>query len=265
MATKLNAISALGCARVVSTDNRCRFSSMRLLLIIAAVQHAQSLTIQRRQLAGVTAAAAVAAMNTPAHADDAKARLLLEELRVTAADAARVDRPAKVSQPPPASDEAASARLSGASTRITNSEGFAFDAPEGYEAKPKPVKTHAAEVLYKNGKREIGVVVDWVRITALSEFGTPQFVGDKVVAGERERDGVTAAELSKASEFLVDGQAYYELAYSNESSRGNNNFLSRVAVRGGRLYVMTLKARVDDAGALAELRGVAGGFRVSGV
>ena len=63
----------------------------------------------------------------------------------------------------------------------------------------------------------------------------------------------------------VDGQTYYELAYSNESSRGNNNFLSRVAVRGGRLYVMTLKARIDDAGALPELRQVAESFRVSGL
>ena len=78
-------------------------------------------------------------------------------------------------------------------------------------------------------------------------------------------DGVTAAELSKATELSIDGQTYYELAYSNESSRGNNNFLSRVAVRGGRLYVMTLKARVDDAGALPELRQVAESFRVSGL
>ena len=76
---------------------------------------------------------------------------------------------------------------------------------------------------------------------------------------------VTAAELSKAVEMVVDGQTYYELAYSNESSRGNNNFLSRVAVRGGRLYVMTLKARIDDAGALPELRQVAESFRVSGL
>ena len=109
------------------------------------------------------------------------------------------------------------------------------------------------------------MVVDRVRIEKLEDFGTPAFVGDKVVASERERDGVTAAELSKATELVVDGQTYYELAYSNESSRGNNNFLSRVAVRGGRLYVMTLKARIDDAGALPELRAVAESFRVSGL
>ena len=190
---------------------------MRLLLLVAAALHGHCLTIPRRQLGQLSAAAAVAAVNRPAQA----------------------------------------ARI--------NAEGFAFDAPDGFEAKPKPVKTHAAEVLYKNGKREIGVVVDRVRIEKLEDFGTPAFVGDKVVASERERDGVTAAELSKATELTVDGQTYYELAYSNESSRGNNNFLSRVAVRGGRLYVMTLKARIDDAGALPELRAVAESFRVSGL
>ena len=190
---------------------------MRLLLLVSAALHGQCLTVPRRQLGQLSAAAAVAAVNRPARA----------------------------------------ARI--------NAEGFAFDAPDGFEAKPKPVKTHAAEVLYKNGKREIGVVVDRVRIEKLEDFGTPAFVGDKVVASERERDGVTAAELSKATELTIDGQTYYELAYSNESSRGNNNFLSRVAVRGGRLYVMTLKARIDDAGALPELRAVAESFRVSGL
>ena len=190
---------------------------MRVLLFATLAQHTHGLTLQRRRLGQLSAAAAVAAIRPAAQA-----------------------------------------------ARIT-SEGFAFDAPDGFEAKPKPVKTHAAEVLYKNGKREIGVVVDRVRIEKLEDFGTPAFVGDKVVASERERDGVTAAELSKATELVVDGQTYYELAYSNESSRGNNNFLSRVAVRGGRLYVMTLKARIDDAGALPELRQVAESFRVSGL
>ena len=95
---------------------------MRLLLLVSAALHGHCLTIPRRQLGPLSAAAAVAAINRPA-------------------EAARI-----------------------------NSEGFAFDAPDGFEAKPKPVKTHAAEVLYKNGKREIGVVVDRVRIEQLSDF-----------------------------------------------------------------------------------------------
>ena len=87
----------------------------------------------------------------------------------------------------------------------------------------------------------------------------------RCVLGDGPDALLVAAELAKAVELNVDGQTYYELAYSNESSRGNNNFLSRVAVRGGRLYVMTLKARIDDAGALPELRQVAESFRVSGL
>ena len=91
---------------------------MRFLLLATIAQHTHGLTLQRRRLGQLSAAAAVAAIRPAAQA-----------------------------------------------ARIT-SEGFAFDAPDGFEAKPKPVKTHAAEVLYKNGKREIGVVVDRVRIPA---------------------------------------------------------------------------------------------------
>ena len=139
------------------------------------------LTIPRRRLGQLSAAAAVAAINRPAQA----------------------------------------ARI--------NSEGFAFDAPDGFEAKPKPVKTHAAEVLYKNGKREIGVVVDRVRIEQLSDFGTPAFVGDKVVASERERDGITAAELSKA----VDSGMHPPCLPRNRNAAGAHNFGPHVAGPAG--------------------------------
>ena len=187
---------------------------MRLLLLVAAALHGHCLTIPRRQLGQLSAAAAVAAINRPARA----------------------------------------ARI--------NAEGFAFDAPDGFEAKPKPVKTHAAEVLYKNGKREIGVVVDRVKLDRLVDFGSPAFVGDKVVASERNRDGVTSATLRNARQVDVAGETYFELAYENESSRGNNQFLSRIAVRDGRLFIMTLKARVDDADAAAILGAVAASFQV---
>ena len=90
-------------------------------------------------------------------------------------------------------------------------------------------------MLYKNGKREIGVVVDRVRIEQLSDFGTPAFVGDKVVA--RSASGKRRRSWSST---------VVELAYS---ARGATTTPPRV--RGGRLRVMTLKARVDDAGAHA--------------
>ena len=189
-------------------------AGMRLLLVVSAALHGHCLTVPRRQLGQLSAAAAVAAINGPARA-----------------------------------------------ARIT-SEGFAFDAPDGFEAKPKPVKTHAAEVLYKNGKREIGVVVDRVKLDRLVDFGSPAFVGDKVVASERNRDGVTSATLRNARQVDVAGETYFELAYENESSRGNNQFLSRIAVRDGRLFIMTLKARVDDADAAAILGAVAASFQV---
>ena len=63
-------------------------------------------------------------------------------------------------------------------------------------------------MLYKNGKREIGVVVDRVRIEKLEDFGTPAFVGDKVVASERERENTScAAQISarNSGAQFVDG------------------------------------------------------------
>ena len=149
-------------------------------------------------------------------------------------------------------------------TRIVAADGsYAFVAPEAFASKPKPVKTHLDEVIYKDtNKREIGVIVDRVKLDRLVDFGSPGFVGDKVVASERVRDGVTSATLRSAKQVDKGGVTYFELAYENESSRGNNQFLSRIAVRDGRLFIMTLKARVDDADAAAILAQVADSFQV---
>lgn len=128
-------------------------------------------------------------------------------------------------------------------TKQYSSSDFAFDYPESFELSSKPVKTHLEEVLVKKGKRQVGVVVDRIKISNLDEFGTPQFVGEKVVDSERKRDGVTEATLLDARR-LADNS--YRLDYTNESSRGNNHFLARIVVANGRLYVMTAQARVDD-------------------
>ena len=128
-------------------------------------------------------------------------------------------------------------------------------------------------------------------------------MGEKVVASERNRDGVTDAFLKNSRAVEKAGRTYYELAraaerqrnasqprrdggtiqsaaarasrrykrhpssesarrYGNASSRGDFRFLSRVAVADGRLYVMTLKARADDAAAEGVLAAVAESFRV---
>lgn len=153
-----------------------------------------------------------------------------------------------------------------AATTVSAKDGsFSFVAPAGFEEKPKPVRTHADEVLYKDAARnEIGVVVDRVKLASLREFGTPAFVGERVVASERGRDGVTEVVLESASPVAVGGDEYYEVAYANKSSRGDFRYRSRIAVRDGRLYVMTLKAHADDDDANKVLGGVLASFRVAG-
>lgn len=126
---------------------------------------------------------------------------------------------------------------------VSASGDFEFQYPPTFEVKSKPVRTHLEEVLVKSGKRQIGVVVDRIKIDSLDDFGTPDFVGQKVIAAEKARDGVTEATLLDARR-LDDGT--YRIEYTNQSSRGDNHFISRVAVANGRLYVMTCQARVED-------------------
>ena len=154
-----------------------------------------------------------------------------------------------------------------ASERVVAGDGsFSFVAPEGFAAKPKPVQTHVAELLYKDeNKREIGVIVDRVKLDSLTSFGTPDFVGEKVVASERLRDGVVTATFNSATQFSKNGETYYELNYENVSSRGDNRYVSRVCVKDGRLYILTLKSRIDDTAAVKILDAVADSFEVSGV
>mmetsp|Transcript_5985 Transcript_5985/g.25038 ORF Transcript_5985/g.25038 Transcript_5985/m.25038 type:complete len:156 (-) Transcript_5985:106-573(-) len=130
-------------------------------------------------------------------------------------------------------------------------------------------------------------VVDPVKLADLSEFGDASFVGDRVVAAERARDGVTEARLLDARALQKDGTTYYQcephcrscpllrctqprrslfesrlltsssahllrrlscrrIEYENASSRGDTRFLSRIAVAGGRLYILTAQARTAD-------------------
>lgn len=127
---------------------------------------------------------------------------------------------------------------------LTSASGdFEFRYPATYAIKSKPVKTHLEEVIVKSGKRQIGVVVDPIKIDSLEDFGSPEFVGNRVVQAEKRRDGVTDATLLDARR-LADGT--YRIDYTNQSTRGDTRYLSRIAVANGRLYVMTCQAKIDD-------------------
>lgn len=49
------------------------------------------------------------------------------------------------------------------------------------------VEKAGATALFEEGKNNIGVVVNPVRLSSLREFGTPDFVADKLLQAERKK------------------------------------------------------------------------------
>lgn len=93
-----------------------------------------------------------------------------------------------------------------------------------------------------------GLAVDPIKLDSLASFGTPEFVGARVVGVEKKKDGVLSASLLGAAS---DGQ-YYDIEYSNESTHGNNHYKSRIAIRGGKLFVFTVQCKQSDFEAYAD-------------
>uniref|UniRef100_A0A2P2JQK6 PsbP C-terminal domain-containing protein n=1 Tax=Rhizophora mucronata TaxID=61149 RepID=A0A2P2JQK6_RHIMU len=68
--------------------------------------------------------------------------------------------------------------------RYTDSkEGFTLLTPSSYVKVDKA----GATVLFEEGSNNIGVVVSPVRLSSLREFGSPQFVADKLIQAERRK------------------------------------------------------------------------------
>lgn len=93
-----------------------------------------------------------------------------------------------------------------------------------------------------------GVAVDAIKLESLEEFGTPEFVGGRVVGVENKKDGVLAASLLGAGS---EGP-YYDIEYTNESTHGNNHYKSRIAVQNGKLFVFTVQCKQGDYETFAE-------------
>lgn len=129
---------------------------------------------------------------------------------------------------------------------VAGDGSFSFQCPERFEQFSKLLKTHAYEMNVKSTSQRgyvAGVAVDPVKLESLEKFGTPTQVGEAVVNVERTKEGVLNAELLNAGPVTLDGLTYYVLDYISESTRGNNHYLCRVAVRQGKLYVFTVQAK----------------------
>lgn len=142
-----------------------------------------------------------------------------------------------------------------------------FAYPEDFVVTSKPLKTHLVE---RNVKSETirgfsaGLAVDPIKLASLEAFGTPEYVGDRVVDVERRKDGVLEVKLLGTGATREDGVSYYTIEYTSESTRGNNHIISTVAVRNNKLYVFTTQSKQADFEALeSSLREMASSFRLT--
>ncbi|KAK9822385.1 hypothetical protein WJX81_006815 [Elliptochloris bilobata] len=147
-------------------------------------------------------------------------------------------------------------------------EGYRLLRPTAWEQTSKA----GADVLFLGDGTEVGITVSPIRIKSLEQFGTPQFVGDKLLGAERAKESTKSVELLGASERRGAHQVLiYDLDYFVSTTRGEKRVLSTVAVDRNRLYIVnaSIKCRRSAAGtctgedggpALARARAVAQSF-----
>ncbi|KAG7568394.1 Mog1/PsbP alpha/beta/alpha sandwich [Arabidopsis thaliana x Arabidopsis arenosa] len=125
--------------------------------------------------------------------------------------------------------------------RYTDSNnGFTLLIPSSYTK----VEKAGANALFEepnNGSNNIGVVVSPVRIKSLDQFGTPQFVADKLINAEKRKESTKEAEVVSVGERSGLGQQVYEFEYKIDSTRGGiKRVFSAAFVSSNKLYLLNV-------------------------
>ncbi|KAJ6991030.1 hypothetical protein NC653_019297 [Populus alba x Populus x berolinensis] len=126
--------------------------------------------------------------------------------------------------------------------RYTDSkEGFTLLTPSSYVKVDKAGATVLFEEVNK-GSNNIGVVVTPVRLASLGEFGSPQFVADKLIQAEKKKESTKDAEvISVAERSGHGGLQVYEFEYKVDSTRGGmKRIFSAVFVSSKKLYLLNI-------------------------
>ncbi|XP_021734615.1 psbP domain-containing protein 2, chloroplastic-like [Chenopodium quinoa] len=126
--------------------------------------------------------------------------------------------------------------------RYTDSkEGFTLLKPSSYI---KVDKAGATVLLEEENKKanNVGIVVNPVRLTSLTEFGTPQFVADKLIQAEKRKESTKEAEVIGVAERPgLDGLPVYEFEYVVDSTRGGmKRIFSAAFVSRKKLYLLNI-------------------------
>ncbi|OEL25554.1 PsbP domain-containing protein 2, chloroplastic [Dichanthelium oligosanthes] len=126
--------------------------------------------------------------------------------------------------------------------RYTDQEqGFTLLKPTSW---PKVEKAGATALFQQEGKgsNNIGVVVNPVRLNSLTEFGTPQFVADRLLQAEKKKESTKSAEVISAGERSGHGGlTVYEIEYTLDSTRGGmKRIFSAAFVASRKLYLLNI-------------------------
>lgn len=133
-------------------------------------------------------------------------------------------------------------------TRAGKDYGYSFLPPPEFKPSNKPLKTHLDEINFSvEGVRgyQYGVTVDPVRIDSLKQFGTPEQVAARVVGTEIKRDGVTDVTLY-GDAFEDPENGMYAINYISAGSRGIKHFVTRIAIKQNKLYVLTAQVKETE-------------------
>ncbi|XWS33128.1 hypothetical protein CRYUN_Cryun22dG0052200 [Craigia yunnanensis] len=120
-------------------------------------------------------------------------------------------------------------------------EGFTLLRPSSWIK----VEGAGATVLFEEvNKRSnnVGVVVNPVRLNSLGEFGTPQFVVDKLIQAEKRKESTKDAEVIRVAERPGQGGLQvYEFEYKVDSTRGGmKRIFSAAFVASKNLYRLNI-------------------------
>ncbi|GJN02899.1 hypothetical protein PR202_ga20290 [Eleusine coracana subsp. coracana] len=126
--------------------------------------------------------------------------------------------------------------------RYTDQEqGFTLLKPASWS---KVEKAGATALFQQEGKgsNNIGVVVNPVRLNSLTEFGTPQFVADRLLQAEKKKESTKSAEVTCVGERSGhDGLKVYEIEYTLDSTRGGMKRIFTAAfVASKKLYLLNI-------------------------
>lgn len=92
------------------------------------------------------------------------------------------------------------------------------------------------------GKWVLGLSIDEVAASSLSEVGTVSQIADRIDATERDKDGWISSDVISADVASLGSTPTYLIEYKTETSRGSYRYLTRVALIKGKLYTITSQA-----------------------